>query len=63
MRRQLTFDLPARPALGRDDFFVSPSNSNAVTTVEDWPGWPQGKLALVGPQGIGQDASGACLGH
>ncbi|MGB5559155.1 MAG: DnaA/Hda family protein [Paracoccaceae bacterium] len=54
MRRQLTFDLPARPALGRDDFFVSPSNSNAVTTVENWPGWPQGKLALVGPKGSGK---------
>ena len=54
MRRQLTFDLPARPALGRDEFFVSPANAMAVTTIENWTRWPQGKLALVGPKGSGK---------
>ncbi len=54
MRRQLTFDLPARPALGRDDFFVSSSNALAVATVENWNGWPGSKLALTGPKGSGK---------
>lgn len=54
MQRQLTFDLPAKPALGRDDFFVSPANAVAVDTVEDWAKWPQRKLALIGPKGSGK---------
>jgi len=54
MSRQLTFDLPARPALGRDDFFVSPSNTHAVATIDDWQNWPQGKLVLAGPRGSGK---------
>ncbi len=54
MPRQLTFDLPAKPALGRDDFFVSPANAVAVAALEDWPGWPQRKLALIGPTGSGK---------
>lgn len=54
MERQLTFDLGRRPALGREDFFVSPANAAAVTAIEDWTGWPQGKLVLVGPEGAGK---------
>ncbi|WP_371037853.1 chromosomal replication initiator DnaA [Rhodosalinus sp. FB01] len=54
MPRQLSFDLPARPALGRDDFFVSPANAEALATVEGWRDWPGGKLVLVGPQGAGK---------
>lgn len=54
MPRQLSFDLPARPALGRDDFFVSPANAEALATVEDWRDWPGGKLVLVGPKGAGK---------
>jgi chromosomal replication initiation ATPase DnaA len=54
MARQLTFDLPARPALGRDDFFVSPANTNAVATIDDWQNWPLGKLVLAGPRGAGK---------
>ena len=30
MPRQLTFDLPVRPALGRGDFFVSDANALAL---------------------------------
>ncbi|SPH18510.1 DnaA regulatory inactivator Hda [Defluviimonas aquaemixtae] len=53
MTRQLTLDLPVRPALGREDFFVSPSNELAVATLDrgDWPG---GKLLLIGPAGSGK---------
>lgn len=54
MPEQLTFDLPARPALGRDDFFVSAANAVALATVEDWQNWPAGKLILVGPTGAGK---------
>ncbi|WP_438991273.1 chromosomal replication initiator DnaA [Lentibacter sp.] len=54
MARQLTFDLPARQALGRDDFFVSPSNASAVAMVESWQSWPARKLLLIGPEGAGK---------
>ena len=52
--RQLVLDLPARPALGRADFFVSPANRLALAQVEGWPGWPGGRLAVAGPQGAGK---------
>ncbi len=51
---QLSFDLPAQVALGPDDFFVSASNQLAYDMVSDWPGWPAGKLALIGPKGSGK---------
>jgi chromosomal replication initiation ATPase DnaA len=51
MGPQLSFDLPARPALGRDDFFVSPGNAMAVAMIER-PA--TGKLVLHGPQGAGK---------
>lgn len=54
MAQQLIFDLPARPALGREDFFVSPSNANAVALISEDSSWPNGKLALAGPAGSGK---------
>jgi len=54
MPRQLIFPLPAKPALGRDDFFVSPANSVAVATIENWKTWPQNKLVLFGASGSGK---------
>ncbi|MCB2115578.1 MAG: chromosomal replication initiator DnaA [Rhodobacteraceae bacterium] len=53
MAEQLTFDLPVRPALGREDFFVSPANMFALAALDagDWPG---GKLLLIGPEGAGK---------
>lgn len=52
MARQLSFDLPAKEALGRDDFFVSPANRMAVAMIEsDWPGQ---RLVLTGPAGSGK---------
>ena len=53
MTRQLTFDLPVRPALGRGDFFVSPANALAVAQI-DIGTWPGNKLLLVGPAGSGK---------
>jgi chromosomal replication initiation ATPase DnaA len=52
--RQLVLDLPARPALGRRDFFVSPANQMALALVESWPAWPQRRLAVAGPEGSGK---------
>jgi chromosomal replication initiation ATPase DnaA len=54
MERQLAFDLPVRPARGRAAFFVAPANELAVAQIEDWRGWPEGKLALIGPEGAGK---------
>ncbi len=51
---QLVFDLPTRPAQGRDDFFVAPSNALAVAMLDKWPDWATGKLALVGPRASGK---------
>jgi len=52
--RQLVFDLPARTALGREDFFVSPANAQAVALIEGWRDWPARKLVLCGPRGAGK---------
>lgn len=54
MPRQLRFDLPARQALGREDFFVSPTNAAAVGMIEGWQGWSARKLVLIGPPGAGK---------
>ncbi|GAW33268.1 chromosomal replication initiator protein DnaA [Roseovarius sp. A-2] len=54
MAQQLSFDLPVRPALGREDFFVSPANAEAVAMIEGWQGWPSRKLILAGPAGAGK---------
>ncbi|QYX55880.1 chromosomal replication initiator DnaA [Roseovarius sp. SCSIO 43702] len=54
MADQLSFDLPARPAMGRDAFFVSGSNAAAVAMIEGWQDWPARKLMLRGPEGSGK---------
>ncbi|MFD3190568.1 chromosomal replication initiator DnaA [Sedimentitalea sp. HM32M-2] len=67
MAEQLSFDLPAKPVLGRDDFFVSPANALAVAMIDSPATWPQGRLVLTGPAGSGKthlahvwaDATGA----
>ncbi|MFV2034196.1 MAG: chromosomal replication initiator DnaA [Halocynthiibacter sp.] len=54
MIEQLILDLPAIPALGREDFFVSTANVTAVNALEDWRNWPHRKMALIGEQGAGK---------
>lgn len=54
MSRQLSFELPVRAALGREDFFVSPANAMAVALIEGWRNWPGRKLVLEGPLGSGK---------
>ncbi len=52
--RQLVLDLPARPAFGREDFYVTPANGMALSQIDAWPNWPDGRLAVVGPKGAGK---------
>lgn len=54
MARQLALDLPVRPALGREAFFVSPSNSAALAAVDAWRGWPNRRHLILGPPGSGK---------
>jgi len=54
MPQQLSLDLPAKTALGRGDFFVSPSNAIAVAMIDNANDWPQRKLLLNGPDGAGK---------
>lgn len=52
--RQLPMNLPWAEALGREDFMVSTANAKAMALVGGWPDWPQGRLALIGPEGAGK---------
>lgn len=54
MADQLAFDLPANVRLGADDFFVSAANEQAFALVTSPESWPDGKLALIGPEGSGK---------
>ncbi len=54
MAEQLSLPLPTRPALGRDDFYVSPANAVALAAVEGWQDWPERRMAIVGPIGAGK---------
>ncbi len=52
--KQLSFDLPTRPAMNREAFFVAPSNAEAVSLIDDSGCWPGGRLLLLGPAGSGK---------
>lgn len=52
--RQLPLPLPERRALGRDSLIVSPANAAALAMVERWRDWPNGRLAVSGPEGAGK---------
>lgn len=54
MTLQLAFDLPAREAWARADFFTSAANDQALQVVESWRDWPGGRLMLLGPTGSGK---------
>lgn len=51
---QLPFDLGARAAYGREDFFVSGCNAEAVAWLDRWPDWPAPMLILQGAAGAGK---------
>jgi chromosomal replication initiation ATPase DnaA len=56
---QLVFDLPHLSGASADDFFVSPTNREAVALLESWPDWPGGACVLIGPEGYGKSHLGA----
>ena len=51
---QLPLDLGHRPALGRSDFLVAPSNAVAIGWLDRWPDWPGPAPVLHGPPGSGK---------
>lgn len=54
MAQQLSFELPVKTALGRDDFMVAHSNALALAMIEATDAWDNGKLVLNGPTGAGK---------
>jgi chromosomal replication initiation ATPase DnaA len=54
VKGQLAFDLPADPAMGRADFFVSQANAAALAMIDQWRDWPFGRMVLTGPPGSGK---------
>jgi chromosomal replication initiation ATPase DnaA len=52
--RQLRLELRRPTSYRREAFVVSPANEGAVRTVDAWPNWHGGCLALVGPEGAGK---------
>jgi chromosomal replication initiation ATPase DnaA len=52
--QQLPLVLPHAPNLGREDFIVGSSNSEALKLIEAWPDWPSPALILSGPFGSGK---------
>jgi chromosomal replication initiation ATPase DnaA len=51
---QLRLALGREPAFEREVFIVSSANREAVETIDAWPAWPGGVVALVGPEGSGK---------
>ncbi|PHQ71659.1 MAG: DNA replication protein, partial [Sneathiella sp.] len=51
---QIPLDLTYRAASGRNDFLVAAPNEEAVAWIDQWPDWPGGFLAIVGPAGCGK---------
>ncbi|MFT4794154.1 MAG: chromosomal replication initiation ATPase DnaA [Paracoccaceae bacterium] len=51
---QLPLTLPVRAARGRDAFFETDANTAALSVLDNWRGWPLGRMALVGPKGSGK---------
>lgn len=52
--RQLRFDLTRPDPLAATEFVPSAANSAARTALAGWRDWPNGALALVGPEGAGK---------
>jgi chromosomal replication initiation ATPase DnaA len=50
----LRLPLDRETSYEREDFVVSACNSAAVEIVDAWPYWPDGRIALVGPEGVGK---------
>ena len=54
MTRQLRLRLRRPASYAREDLVRGPSNALAIATLDAWPAWPGGALALFGPAGSGK---------
>lgn len=54
MPRQLALDLALPPALGRNDFLVTPASAAVLAALDAPDAWPDGRLLLIGPEGSGK---------
>ncbi|MBR4625375.1 MAG: chromosomal replication initiator DnaA [Alphaproteobacteria bacterium] len=54
MTEQLAFDLTARHACGRSDFWVAPCNQEAIAWIDKYPNWPMHALLIYGEEGSGK---------
>jgi len=54
LSRQFRLPLISPQTFERAHFAVSPTNGEAVARLDAWPGWAEGRLALVGPAGTGK---------
>ena len=54
MNEQLVLGLALKEALQKEDFFISSSNLEAVTLLDNINQWGSGVLLLVGPKGSGK---------
>src|SRR4051794_29503965 len=54
MARQLRLGLRRPVTYSRAEFALGPCNGPAVASLDAWPAWHGGALALVGPEGVGK---------
>lgn len=60
---QIPLDLGHRPAQGREDFMIAPSNQEAVAWIDRWPEWPAPALVIYGPVASGKSHLAAVWGE
>lgn len=53
-RDQFVLAFAHRPALDAEDFWVAPSNADAVAWIDRWRAWTHPVLVLYGPPGCGK---------
>jgi DnaA regulatory inactivator Hda len=45
---QLAFDISSNPVYRWENYYISPSNSEAVTWIRKWPVWPNRVIGIIG---------------
>jgi len=54
VNQQLILNLRSLPSMGRNDYFVSEVNKEAVTWLDAWPNWTTFGFIVCGPLGSGK---------
>ena len=54
VNQQLVLDLRSIPSMGRNDYFVSEVNKEAVTWLDAWPNWTTFGFIVCAPFGSGK---------